>query len=132
MSKRIGLFDALVGNDVSLFERSVINQNADELDAVVKQGDMLGGSIGALQARVVAQGRELERLRTVVGVLAGMLRDSGAIDAHVFDLRLEAMLEEQAEATRATATCLRCSRTVPAMQTELTALGPVCDRCAGQ
>ena len=130
MTARIGFFDALVGGNTSFFERSVINKNADELDAALQQGEMLGGALGALQAKVVAQGRELAMLRSVVGVLAGMLRDSGAIDAHIFDLRLEAAFEELAEQSQATATCLRCSRTVPANQTELTALGPVCDRCA--
>jgi hypothetical protein len=129
---RIGFFQALFDDQMSWGEAAAINQATGRADAAMEQGNMLGSTIGALQGRVNAQAREIKTLRSLIGVLAGVLRDTGVVDADVLDYRLEAALEEAAEAAAAPAqvTCLRCGKQFPQQQTTLTEMGTMCDRCA--
>ena len=128
---RIGFFQALVDGQMSWGEARAINATSDQAEAALEQGAMLGSAIGQMQGRLAAQQREIRTLKALVGVLAGVLRDTGVVDGDVLDYRLEAALEEAAEAATAPAmvTCPGCGREVPQSQTVVTAIGTVCDRC---
>jgi hypothetical protein len=132
---RIGFFEALVSDDITLRERDAINSAHDRADAALEQGTMLGQSIGSLQRVIRAQATEIKRLQTALAVLAHVLEDAGVIDGKVLDYRIEAALEEE-QATAAaqveTVTCVACSQAVAKARTNVTELGLMCDRCLAQ
>lgn len=84
-----------------------------------------------LEQRLAAQARQLKTLRAVIGVLTTMLKDSGAVDGDMLDIRLEAAIansEEEVERV-VTVACQRCGAQVDRRRTVVTASGTVCDRC---
>lgn len=84
-----------------------------------------------LEQRLAAQARQLKTLRAVVGVLTTMLKDSGALDGDMLDIRLEAAIansEDEIERVVMVA-CARCRAQVERARTVVTAAGTVCDRC---
>ncbi len=93
-----------------------------------------------LHAVIRHQDEQLDQLTAAVGVLVQMLGDAGTIDADDFRWRVEATLlnDEPEPATKAadpakaepTITCKNCQRVVPRKDSEITARGVVCERCA--
>ena len=81
--------------------------------------------------RLAGQARQLKALRAVVGVLTTMLKESGAVDGAMLDLRLEAAVaNSEEEIERAvTVACQRCGAQVDRRRTVVTGAGTVCDRC---
>lgn len=84
-----------------------------------------------LEQRLAAQARQLKALRAVVGVLTTMLKERGALDGDMLDIRLEAAIansEEEIERV-VTVACQRCGAQVERRRTVVTGAGTVCDRC---
>lgn len=133
---RVSFFSLLTDSRTSLGEALAIGNAQNRADGGVEiahaQSDAFGGAIARIEQRTRSQEREIKLLRTVVGVLAAMLRDSGAIDADMLDLRLEAAIanaEEEIDAAANTVTCPSCRRQVDRRITVMTEAGIVCDRC---
>ena len=127
---RVGFFQMLLDDDMSWGEMAAINSAHDQAQAALDQGAMIGASVGMLQQRLAAQAKEIRTLKALVGVLAGVLRDTGVVDGDILDYRLEAALEEAAEEKVEVVTCLQCGRQVPKNRTTITGAGLVCDACA--
>lgn len=133
---RVSFFSLLTDSRTSLGEALAIGNAQNSADGAVEiahaQSDAFGGAIARIEQRTRTQEREINVLRTVVGVLAAMLRDSGAIDADMLDLRLEAAIanaEEEIDVAANTVTCPTCRRQVDRRITVMTEAGIVCDRC---
>jgi hypothetical protein len=133
---RVSFFSLLSDSRTSLGEALAIGQAENRADAAVEiaqvQGDAIGNAIARLDQRVRAQDRDIKLLRTALGALAAMLRDSGALDAEMLDLRLEAAIanaEEEIDTAANTVTCPSCRRQVERRITVMTEAGIVCDRC---
>ena len=112
--------------------RADLRRRADHAVAVADQHALDAQlAIEALERRVAAQARQLRAMRAMLGVLTTMLRDSGAVDGAMLDLRLEAAIansEDEVERV-ATVACARCGAQVDRRRTTITADGTVCDRC---
>lgn len=88
-------------------------------------------AVQRLEQRLAAQAKQLKTLRAVIGVLTTMLKDSGAVDGEMLDIRLEAAIansEEELERV-VTVACQRCGAQVDRRRTVVTGAGTVCDRC---
>lgn len=104
-------------------DRALVEIESNALDAKL--------SIEALDRKLRTQAAQLKALRTVVGVLAEMLRDSGVVNGEVLDARLQAAVVNAEEVIEpvVTVTCGRCHRPVERRHTVITADGEICDRC---
>jgi ADP-ribose pyrophosphatase YjhB (NUDIX family) len=105
-------------------------------DTALAAETRLSLSLDQLTTLVHRQQRELDTLRALVAVLAGVLRDTGVVEADLLDFRIEAALDqvaalEDAEDEKAELlACLRCGASVPREQTVVTGDGILCDRCS--
>ena len=104
-------------------DRALAVANEHALDASL--------AVQRLEQRLAGQARQLKALRAVVGVLTTMLKESGAVDGDMLDLRLEAAVaNSEEEIERAvTVACQRCGAQVDRRRTVVTGAGTVCDRC---
>lgn len=127
----IGYWDSFWHN-MGPFESQAINE-AQDLAA-----DAQAMAWGA-QQRIDRMAREILALRTALNVVVQTLKDTKAIDEHLLDVRMQAAMEEAfpppPEAAAATpaspimTVCKKCQQKVLASTTNMTAQGPVCDRC---
>ena len=122
---------------------SRIDHIAQEAAAsVAEMGSATGDGIGANHALIQnlfaldrAQSVEIDRLRATVKVLVDMLLDAGALDQSAFRYRLEAEIdradaERQEEVAAARKVeCYACGQQVEPEQTQVNAIGTICDRC---
>jgi hypothetical protein len=128
-------------------DRTVINQNADEL-AYVEVG------VTSLQATVQRQGQEILWLRAVLSGLVEVLHARSSIDDAELEHAVQAAwnqltapppapspapaMTDPYRGTPAEPTalperlvlCTRCGRRVPAAKTNITESGEVCDTCS--
>jgi len=139
----VGFFDTFFDSDYR--QRSDINDAASEAaearHMVAQTSQFLGQRIQELQ-------KQVQDLSVLSSVLARMLIENGAVDEKVLRYRVEAELEAVIERNKprpyvstaevqpveapppSTPTvCARCSKTVPAHQTVITAEGTLCDSC---
>ena len=106
-------------------------------DAAIAEENVLVRQLDALTRQVRRQQEQIETLQALVGVLGGVLHDTGVVDADLLDFRIEAALDEVAahaqtdQAEARMLACLRCGSRVRPEQTVVTADGTVCDKCAG-
>jgi len=131
---RLGFFDVLANDDLSLQEADAINRAAGRADAALQQGTMLGESIGDLRKQLARQQEEIRTLRTVLAVLGRVLEEAGVVDAKVLDYRIEAAIEEAREQSRErqareTKMCVGCSLDFPVGRLNVTEYGDMCDGC---
>ena len=135
---RIGFWQLLLDDRVSSWERNAINGAYDQAEIAAGQATANQYTIGELQNRMTAMGREIVMLRTAVTVLVNTLRDTNVIDPHLLDARLEAAMDEAMHPPDAAPpvagqpamrglTCIRCRKDVPGASTTMTGDGPVCD-----
>jgi hypothetical protein len=142
MAQKLGFFSQWMWGEWA--DRSVINQNADDLMNVEI-------NVSSLQQTVMRQQQEILRLRAMIMGVVEVLHEKAPFD----DAELEKAVQRswaqltmppprpQPQATDAyrnlpvepaapmrMETCSRCARTVPAAQTNITATGVVCDRCS--
>src|SRR5262249_14100681 len=95
-------------------------------------GDLALKSVEQLRDQVLAQRGQIRDLGVLVGVLVKMLGESNALDPKVLRYRVDAELEERAEAAKPQnrmVACTRCGSQVAAARTEMTEDGMVCDVC---
>jgi hypothetical protein len=86
-------------------------------------------SVGLLGKHVQQLEQTVTELAATVSVLRALLVERAAIDP----VELAAKVEAAVDTIRAAGPqvrCVRCGATVPARRTDVTADGPVCDRCA--
>src|SRR3954467_5390709 len=133
---RISFFTGMIDNNMSWYERDAINSAHDRADAAMEvasaQSDAFGQAIASMQRTIMQQQNQLKVMSSMIGVLAAVLRDNGAVDPDILDARLEAAIENAQEEIRHeadTVMCMKCSKLVPKAQSNVTELGVECDRC---
>lgn len=152
--KRIGFWDS-VFNDVGAREREALNEAAHALEMQTIESNNHDRRIEKLLALDRAQGEEIAQLRVLVDVLSTMLVDAKVLDSQTMKDRVRDKQRALMEASRpkrgqdtdssdhpyrggspvraavpeATVDCKHCAEQVFARNTQITAIGPVCDVC---
>jgi hypothetical protein len=126
----VTLFDHFF--DTDLKQRRDIQGAAAAAGEARYFGALALDTIEQLRKQVLSQRDEIRDLSIAISVLVKMLSEHGTVDDKVLRYRVEAALEERIEASQVmpTVACVQCQNLVPAAQTQLTAFGAVCDRCA--
>jgi hypothetical protein len=104
----------------------------DDIDEAKFQAELARVDLDQLRDVVGRQRRELFELKATVAMLMRLLDEAGVVPAATLRARVDAELAGLAEAARPEhrqVQCIRCRRTVPAIQTELTEDGPLCGPC---
>ena len=104
----------------------------DDIDDARFQADLARTDLEQLREVAGRQRRELHELKTTVAMLMQLLDEAGVVPAATLRARVDAELAGQVHAARPEnreVQCIRCRRTVPAIQTELTGDGPLCAAC---
>jgi hypothetical protein len=120
------------------YDRTAINEHADELDA-------MEDNVGKLQLVVKRQAEELLMLRAYVIGLVQVMRskvpfDDAEVDAAVSDVWAELTapppppdpnlnMPKPPVRDERPITCAKCGKSVPAYRTNITAAGEICDAC---
>ena len=135
-----GYYRFIFDNDIA--QRVDLSDAAGNADAALYQGQVALDNIAQLRKQLLAQRDQITELSVVVGVLVKLLAESGGVDETVVRYRTEAALdamaaEAEARGKQAAAArqaepqqrCVRCDRSVPAREINITAEGNTCDRC---
>jgi hypothetical protein len=104
----------------------------DDIDEAKFQAELARTDIEQMRDVAGRQRRELHELKTTVAMLMRLLDEAGVVPAATLRARVDAELTAQVTAARPenrTVQCIRCRRSVPAIQTELTGDGPLCAPC---
>ncbi len=151
---KIGFWDAMF-SDIGAREREALNEAAHALQMQEIASDNHDRRIEKLLALDRAQGEEIAQLRIVVDVLSSMLIDAKLLDSQIMLDRVSdkrrALEESQRPKTsrstqdsghpyrggsplreavpEVTIDCKNCRAQVFARDTQITPIGPVCDRC---
>ncbi|MBW2453261.1 MAG: hypothetical protein JRI68_02070 [Deltaproteobacteria bacterium] len=96
--------------------------------------DSLSVQVNKLYQLDRAQEGDIERLETIIKVLAQLLLEAGVLDQQQLSQRVAAALAEQArkemqERTNPELHCARCQEVVAQKDTYMTGLGAVCNDC---
>jgi len=128
---RLGVFQALLDDQMTWAEREAIHEAHDRADAAA----IAKGDLAVLQRRVIEQRKELDKLRTALSVMCQVLGETKLLDVRLLDVRLEAEIDDLEDATGETrpapqlTACARCGAHVPVTNTAMTGAGTVCDAC---
>jgi len=95
-------------------------------------GELALKNVDQLRDQVLARRSQIRDLGVLVATLVKMLGEANVLDPKVVRYRVDAELEERAEAAKPAnrmVACTRCRNQVPAARTEMTEDGMVCDLC---
>lgn len=130
MAKKLGWLSQSLWGEWA--DRDAINRNADDLENVESNVDVL-------RAQVQRQGAEIVKLRAMIMGVVEILHAKAPFDDAELQSAIQAAhaeLTTPPPAPRAHATaagppviCTKCMRTVPAAATNITGQGLVCDNC---
>lgn len=116
----------------AIAQAAVANAQRERLDDLRSEA-----TSGQLREIIRAQDEQLGQLTCALGVLVQMLAETGTLDEEDFRWRVEATLvNTEAEPGAAVApdeptiTCRNCQQVVPRKDSEITARGVMCERCA--
>jgi hypothetical protein len=137
MQGRVGFWQLLLDDKISLWEAYAINKAHDHAEVAQGQASAAQFSIEQTNNRITQLSREVVMLRTALTVLTKTLLDTKVVDQRLLEARLEAAMDEAfapapgGEASQLRSiTCIRCRIAKPPAQTTMTVDGPVCDTCA--